>query len=186
MVRRHAHMSVKHLQPFAEQLTFSPQTDMSGEAQKSADGGCAIIASLIFKLATGERRLRATYPLHADRRAERLRIPCCRGARWRGRPSNPSVWPSNRSHRYRRSHARCHRRVGACAPLEGVRSVALRHHLLRAPATSGIRPRKCFYGKTLCRRGTSPNCRAAHGEEPAAANDLNTRIATLHAHFPDG
>jgi integrase len=37
MVCRYAHMSVKHLQPFADQLTFSPQTDMSGEGQKSAD-----------------------------------------------------------------------------------------------------------------------------------------------------
>jgi hypothetical protein len=31
-------MSVKHLQPFADQLTFSPQTAMSGKAHKSAEG----------------------------------------------------------------------------------------------------------------------------------------------------
>ena len=37
MVRRYAHMSVKHLQPYADQLTFTPQTGISGKAQKTAE-----------------------------------------------------------------------------------------------------------------------------------------------------
>lgn len=37
MVRRYAHMSVKHLEPYADQLTFGSQTGMSGEAQKTAE-----------------------------------------------------------------------------------------------------------------------------------------------------
>ena len=38
MVRRYAHMSVKHLQPYADQLNFSPHTGISGEAQETAKG----------------------------------------------------------------------------------------------------------------------------------------------------
>lgn len=37
MVRRYAHMSVKHLQPFADQLTFASQIGISGEAHKTAE-----------------------------------------------------------------------------------------------------------------------------------------------------
>ncbi len=36
MVRRYAHMSVKHLQTYADQLTFAPQAEISGKAQKTA------------------------------------------------------------------------------------------------------------------------------------------------------
>jgi integrase len=35
MVRRYAHMSVKHLQPYADQLNFSPRPEPSGKGQKS-------------------------------------------------------------------------------------------------------------------------------------------------------
>ncbi len=37
MVRRYAHMSVKHLQPYADQLIFSPQINHAEEARKSAE-----------------------------------------------------------------------------------------------------------------------------------------------------
>ncbi|WP_179188084.1 hypothetical protein [Sphingomonas sp. IBVSS2] len=37
MVRRYAHMSVKHLQPYADQLTFVPKIRDDGEAQKTAE-----------------------------------------------------------------------------------------------------------------------------------------------------
>lgn len=37
MVRRYAHMSVKHLQPYADQLTFVPKILDDGEAQKTAE-----------------------------------------------------------------------------------------------------------------------------------------------------
>ncbi|AMU96594.1 hypothetical protein AOA14_18510 [Sphingopyxis terrae subsp. terrae NBRC 15098] len=37
MVRRYAHLSVKHLQPYADQLTFGSQTGLAGEAQKTAE-----------------------------------------------------------------------------------------------------------------------------------------------------
>lgn len=37
MVRRYAHMSVKHLQPYADQLTFASQTGIAGEAQKTGE-----------------------------------------------------------------------------------------------------------------------------------------------------
>lgn len=41
MVRRYAHMSVKHLQPYADQLTFVPKIREGGEAQKTAEAGGA-------------------------------------------------------------------------------------------------------------------------------------------------
>lgn len=37
MVRRYAHMSVKHLQPYADQLIFSPSGSDAGEARKCAE-----------------------------------------------------------------------------------------------------------------------------------------------------
>lgn len=37
MVRRYAHMSVKHLQTYADQLIFAPQIREAGEAQKAAE-----------------------------------------------------------------------------------------------------------------------------------------------------
>jgi hypothetical protein len=37
MVRRYAHMSVKHLQPYADQLTFVPRIREDGGAQKTAE-----------------------------------------------------------------------------------------------------------------------------------------------------
>lgn len=37
MVRRYAHMSVKHLQPYADQLIFDPDRGQSRERQKSAE-----------------------------------------------------------------------------------------------------------------------------------------------------
>lgn len=37
MVRRYAHMSVKHLQPFADQLIFDPETAIAAKEQKTAE-----------------------------------------------------------------------------------------------------------------------------------------------------
>ena len=37
MVRRYAHMWVKHLQPYADQLTFVPKIREDREAQKTAE-----------------------------------------------------------------------------------------------------------------------------------------------------
>lgn len=38
MVRRYAHMSVKHLQPFADQLIFEPESSDAGKVLESLDG----------------------------------------------------------------------------------------------------------------------------------------------------
>ena len=38
MVRRYAHLSVKHLQPYADQLIFAPKIGSPGEAQETAEG----------------------------------------------------------------------------------------------------------------------------------------------------
>lgn len=37
MVRHYAYMSEKHLQPYANQLTFVPKIRETGEAQKTAE-----------------------------------------------------------------------------------------------------------------------------------------------------